>query len=217
MGQLASALDIRPGITAIIGSGGKTTLIYALAQELSRQGRVILSTSTKIFPPEGIRILPAPPEDGFCAPVCVALPCPGGKLTAPACSFDALADRADYVLMEADGSRGLPLKAHAPHEPVIPPNSNPVICVVGAAGFYRPADQVCHRPEIFARLAGMKLSDPVTPCHAARVIRAEGLAGRVFLNQVESSQDQAAARAFAAALGQPVIAGSLHKGVYSCL
>ena len=124
---------------------------------------------------------------------------------------------ADYVLVEADGSRGLPLKAHAPHEPVIPPNSNPVICVVGAAGFYHPADQVCHRPEIFARLAGMKRSDPVTPCHAAQVIRAEGLAGRVFLNQVESSQDQAAARAFAAALGQPVIAGSLHKGVFSCL
>lgn len=34
-----------------------------------------------------------------------------------------LADAADYVIVEADGSKRLPLKAHASHEPVIPENT----------------------------------------------------------------------------------------------
>ena len=33
--ELAKALDVRPGVTAIIGGGGKTTLMECLAEELS--------------------------------------------------------------------------------------------------------------------------------------------------------------------------------------
>ena len=33
--ELSAALCIRPGVTAIIGSGGKTTLLYALARGAS--------------------------------------------------------------------------------------------------------------------------------------------------------------------------------------
>ena len=39
-------LGLRPGGTAVIGSGGKTTLLRILAEELS--GTVILTTSTHI-------------------------------------------------------------------------------------------------------------------------------------------------------------------------
>lgn len=48
---------------------------------------------------------------------------------------------ADYTLVEADGSKGLPLKAHAPHEPVIPPQSNQTILVLGAEGLGRTVAQ----------------------------------------------------------------------------
>ena len=42
-GNLASALKIEPGITAIIGSGGKSTLLRALGLDLMRAGgRVLL-------------------------------------------------------------------------------------------------------------------------------------------------------------------------------
>ncbi len=37
-GNLASALRIEPGITAIIGSGGKSTLLKTLGLELMRAG-----------------------------------------------------------------------------------------------------------------------------------------------------------------------------------
>ena len=124
--EISALLQIEPGITAIIGSGGKTTLMMTLAQELSRRGTVIITTSTKIYPPEGIPVLPGDDEIALqrslrAAPLlCVASRHPTGKLAAPDISFSRLSELAIYVLVEADGSKGLPLKAHAPHEPVIP-------------------------------------------------------------------------------------------------
>ena len=37
--ELAKALDVRKGVTAIIGAGGKTTLLLALARELAQAAR----------------------------------------------------------------------------------------------------------------------------------------------------------------------------------
>ena len=42
--NLSEALQIRPGVTAIIGGGGKTTLMERLAHELSGKARVIVCT-----------------------------------------------------------------------------------------------------------------------------------------------------------------------------
>jgi len=41
-------LGILPGITSVIGSGGKTSLLTKLSQEV--RGTVILTTSTHILP-----------------------------------------------------------------------------------------------------------------------------------------------------------------------
>ena len=49
---LCDYLHIQPGLTAIIGGGGKTTLLRVLANELSAQARVIVATSTKMMTPE---------------------------------------------------------------------------------------------------------------------------------------------------------------------
>ena len=50
--ELAKALDVRKGVTAIIGAGGKTTLLLALARELAQAARVIVTTTTHIYPPD---------------------------------------------------------------------------------------------------------------------------------------------------------------------
>ena len=57
----------------------------------------------------------------------------GEKLIAPKLPIARLSGLAPYVIAEADGSKGLPLKAHGKNEPVIPPGSK-VIYVVGADG-----------------------------------------------------------------------------------
>ena len=56
MDKLCELLDIRPGVTALIGGGGKTTLMYHLARELRERGTVAVTTTTKIWPPTGIAV-----------------------------------------------------------------------------------------------------------------------------------------------------------------
>ena len=164
--ELAEKLHIEPGITAVIGSGGKTTLLARLAEEL--QGTVVLATSTRILPFPGISTASCPPLPGRVS--CVGEPVDGGKLAAPTCGFEILSAAADHVVVEADGSRGLPLKAHAPWEPVIPEGSAQTILVVGASGFGRPVGSAVHRPEIFCALAGCSADDAATPELVARVV-----------------------------------------------
>ena len=224
MMDISALLGVEQGVTALIGGGGKTTLLYTLAEELRRHGSVIVTTSTHIRRPEQYHVLlsggaaavaAALAEHGV---VCVAGETAEGKLTAPALSFETLAALADFVLVEADGAKRLPLKAHAPHEPVIPPNARQTICVVGADGFGCPICQVCHRPERYAALCGAAEDDVVTPALEAKVLHAEGYdTGWVYVNKVETPQDWRNAEALAALLPGKVIAGSLWKREYRVL
>ena len=238
-GNLASALKIEPGITAIIGSGGKSTLLRALGLELMRaSGRVLLCTTTHMFPVAGVpwdgssrRLDAAPWKPGALhAPGCTCEACAGlargsicqagvldpetGKLSSPVEPLDQLAQRFGYVLAEADGSKRLPLKAHAAWEPVIPAGTANVIWVVGASGLGKPVDEVVHRPELFCERCGCKPTDTATPERVAMVLNAElqmlslGTA-RVILNQVDTLADPAMADRFETALNRPIIATSL--------
>ena len=59
------------------------------------------------------------------------------------------------MIVEADGAKRLPLKAHAAHEPVIPPEANQTILVVGASGFGRPMCETVHRAPLAAQALGV--------------------------------------------------------------
>ena len=151
--QIAPLLNIGRGVTALIGGGGKTTLLYTLTEELRKKGHgpslhldpSCARRSTRCWSGRAKRR--SPPRSARTAPVCVGEPSAEGKLGPPSLSFDALARLADYVLVEADGSRRLPLKAHAPHEPVIPANAQRVVLVVGA-GRLRQAHPRCLPSEL---------------------------------------------------------------------
>lgn len=238
-GGLAPTLKIEPGITAIIGSGGKSTLLRALGLELMRAGgRVLLCTTTHMFPVAGVpwdgsnrRLDAAPWKPGAAhAPGCTCKVCAGmsrgsicqagvldpetGKLSAPAEPPNELAQRFDYVLAEADGSKRLPLKAHAAWEPVIPAATANVVWVVGASGLGRPVAEVVHRPELFCERCGCEPTDIATPERVAQVLNAEmqalGLStARVMLNQADTLADPTMADRFEAALNRPLIATSL--------
>lgn len=212
MGSFADKLHIYPGVTAIIGSGGKTTLLYTLAGELARKGSVIVTTSTHIWKPEHLPWIAETGKVGGL--VCLGTPCENGKLTAPAQSFSQLAELADFVLVEADGSKGLPLKAHAPHEPVIPENAGQVICVVGASGLGRSIKEVVHRPEIFYELTQSEIA---TPKAVAEALRKENFHTAVLINQTDSTERAALAKELAGYLTCPVLVAALQKGEMICL
>lgn len=238
-GNLASALKIEPGITAIIGSGGKSTLLKTLGLELMRGGdRVLLCTTTHMFPVAGVpwdgssrRLDAAPWKPGALhVPGCTCEACAGmnrgsicqagvldpetGKLSAPAEPLNELARRFDYVLAEADGSKRLPLKAHAAWEPVIPAATANVVWIVGALGLGKPINEAVHRPELFCERCGCELTDIATPERVAQVLNAElrmlNLSNaRIMLNQVDTLADPTMADRFEAALGRSVVTSSL--------
>lgn len=238
-GNLASALRIKPGITAIIVSGGKSTLLKTLGLELMRAGgHVLLCTTTHMFPVAGVpwdgssrRLDAAPWKPGAAhVPGCTCEACAGlargsicqagvldpetGKLSSPAEPLDQLAQRFDYVLAEADGSKRLPLKAHAPWEPVVPAGTVNVIWLVGASGLGEPINEAVHRPELFCERCGCEPTDIATPERVAMVLNAEMQAlklstARVMLNQVDTLSGHTMADRFEAALDRPLIATSL--------
>ncbi|WP_303050873.1 selenium cofactor biosynthesis protein YqeC [uncultured Slackia sp.] len=279
-------MHIPPKTTAIIGSGGKSTLLRALAEELATEGaegtgfaateiatdkpqagktpsegcpteeatgdnpsagggepssrrlatkgaatagaerraRVIVTTSTKMFVPDWCPVLFDATMDEVRLAlsthpiVCVGrIHEPTGKLDAPNMAFSDLKGAADYLLVEADGAKMLPLKAHAEHEPVIPECAKRTVCVVGIDGVGRPISQACHRAERFARLAGVSTADATTPEMVARVLEAEGLHDTILINKVESDNDRRAAERIAALCTTPVVAGSLWRKEFRCL
>ena len=221
--QIAPLLQIGRGITALVGGGGKTTLMYTLAEELKSRGRVIICTSTKIRLPEQYLTLFGASEDDITAAfqtnaiLCVAEKTAEEKLCAPLLPFGTLAQLADYVIVEADGAKCLPLKAHASHEPVIPEEAQRVVMVMGIDGIGKPIAEVCHRPSLYAQLAHVSESDTVTPELAARVVNTEGFGDRIYVNKVEDAAAYDTALSLADYFTCPVVSGSLHKGVYTCL
>ena len=239
-GALVQLLDIKPGISAIVGSGGKSTLLKVLGRELMLAGKhVVLATSTHMLPVAGIpwesatrrltgtawRMSGLHPSGCTCAQcqaprgsICQAgvLDPESGKLSAPREGFSELARRFDYVLVEADGSKRLPLKAHADWEPVIPRESSNVVWVVGASGFGKPIGETVHRPELFCKICESSPCDIATPERVAVVLQTEMARlhlerPTVLLNQVDDdpTNDIVASR-FQTAFGRPIIAGSLH-------
>lgn len=222
--MLAEVLGVREGVTAVIGGGGKTTLLRTLGEELARSGaRVILATTTKFLPFPGIGTVPGGEREiaealGRRPLVCAAAPWgERGKLAESPVPMARLCALADYVLVEADGSAGLPLKAHAPHEPVIPAEAARTILVVGASGFGRAIREAAHRPERYAALAGCEIETAVTPEIAARVLWAERLGDQVLVNQAETPEARELARKLAENLPLPVCAGSLRRGEMVCV
>ncbi len=174
---LRRAFDIPRGITALVGGGGKTTLMLRLARELAADGaRVVVTTTTHIFPPDGMRTLdstdPAEVLAALAAErmICVGMPDGHGKLTAPTLPLDTLVQNADYVLVESDGAKGRPLKAPAAHEPVIPAQTALVIAVAGLDGVGKPIAEAAFRPALYAALLGASEEHIVTPEDAAYVL-----------------------------------------------
>lgn len=218
--ELWELLDIRPGLTAVIGSGGKTSLLRVLAQELSVHGTVLLATTTHIMRPDWCPFAATAEElrAGFAhSPiVCAGAYTPEGKLTAP--DFPGWQTAADFVLVEADGSKRLPAKAHAAWEPVLPPERSRTVCIFGASALDKTIQDASHRPELYASLAETSPDALITPEIAARVLAKEDGFDVLFLNQADVLPDPAVQlRPFADTLPCPVIYGSLAEGSWTRL
>lgn len=219
-------------IWSVIGGGGKTTLLRSLADELVAEGKtVILATTTHFLPFSGIDTVVSADEFEVARQVktqrviCVGTPAHearnAGKLAPSRIAPQNLASLADFVLVEADGSKHLPVKAHSDREPVIPDGSDLTIMVIGASALGRPVAETVHRAELFCESSGCEQNDVVTPELLARHLATEAKRNAVdpnlvIVNQAESPEAIEAVHALneeLIALGMkvPVLAGSIRK------
>ncbi len=75
------------------------------------------------------------------------------------------------LIVEADGARGLLLKAPADYEPAIPACVTTVCVVASLDCLGQPLDErVAHRPQRIAALTGARIGEPITPQLVADVL-----------------------------------------------
>lgn len=136
---------------ALVGAGGKTTLMYALAEEYTKRGiRVLVTTTTHIYQPQK-RIWARSAEEaerlwkaGQYA--VVGEEAENGKLKAlTEAELREYMQIAQVVLVEADGAKGKPCKVPADFEPVIPDECDIVIGVMGMDALFRTVVEACFR------------------------------------------------------------------------
>jgi probable selenium-dependent hydroxylase accessory protein YqeC len=179
---LKEALDIRRGeVISLVGGGGKTTLMFALARELASDGDcIITTTTTKILEPsssetpflllekdeeELMRLLLAN-VDKYRHITIASGRLTSGKLNGISPEFVvklAGLSQVSYIVVEADGAAHKSLKAPNPTEPVIPLNTSLVIPVVGVDAIgCRLTEKDVFRPEIVSKLLGLPLGEVVS-------------------------------------------------------
>lgn len=164
-------IDIDKGqILSFIGGGGKTTTIFELAKEfISLNKKVLISTTTKIFTPSKEEYTYFFLKDiykGFnplnATITILGLDMKNGKLNGISPEkIDEIFSRNifDIILIEADGSKGKPIKAPGNHEPVIPMTSTKTIGVIGLDSLGKIIDEnTVHRPELLQKIAGKSLT-----------------------------------------------------------
>ena len=191
---ITDALQIRlpeHAVISVTGAGGKTSLVFAWARELAAAGKsVIITTTTHMYRPERME------EDGISIVVSDDPERPDKVMAPPADILDSLRETADVVLIEADGSRRMPLKWPAEWEPVIPDYTDYTVCVAGLSALGRKTSEVVYRadelPDRFRRdTVDMNLIHAVI---SSRDGGQKGVRGefRVFMNQVDDDIDRLA-------------------------
>lgn len=164
----------------LVGGGGKTTVMYELAAAWATCGRkVLVLTSTHILrPADGSFAADAAAVQNLWQQERYAVigtpEAATGKLTAPPPGlYNELQPQADVILCEADGSRHLPCKAPAAHEPVLLPDSDMVLAVAGMDALGRQLAQACQRPQLAAELLGCSLDSVIDEQMLAALLLSE--------------------------------------------
>lgn len=206
--KLKNLLDLNTGdVVSIVGAGGKTSLMLAIAEEL-RDSRVLVTTSTKIFTPK-VNEYDFISTDSDCKNDLKYSKSPGiyvlGKGIANDNKILGIDDDIlqqqfgyyDYILIEADGSRRKPVKGWNADEPVILKGTNKtigVLCikVIGTAA----KEENVHRVDKFREITGCGVDNPISVEDMVRLIlHRKGLFKNalgekiLFINQVEDEFD----------------------------
>lgn len=128
-------------IVAITGAGGKTSLIFFLAKKLAQFGKVLITTTTKMYKPssKNYEILKIGEKTYFGEEkniTIIAKTEENGKITSLNYKeIEKLKDNFDYIFIEADGAKEKLLKFWNDTEPCIPNFVTKVIGIINCEIF----------------------------------------------------------------------------------
>ncbi len=224
--SLSEALGLgKKEMICLTGAGGKTTLMFRLAHELYLKGKnVITTTTTKIKEPskdEAPHLFVSTNEKEMKRFVSLHLPT-GRHLTLAVERLEEgklrgispdLADllwslhEINYMIIEADGAAGRPIKAPREQEPVIPKNTTLVIALLGLDGIGKELnDQNVFQAHLVSKLTGILEGEKIAGEGMARLFtHPQGLfkgtppsARRIaFLNKMDVLEEMTQADALA--------------------
>ena len=171
------------GVVSFVGAGGKTSLMFSIARELSKVGESVLTTTTtKILMPSNEQSPHVILSDSVDEVLDKSRDLLKKNLHISAASgraetsveklkgfYPEVIDQVQkagifrWILVEADGAAGKPLKAPALHEPVIPYSSNLLIGIIGLKCIGKPLNERwVFRHKLYANVTGLKPEEPVT-------------------------------------------------------
>jgi probable selenium-dependent hydroxylase accessory protein YqeC len=195
MVSLQKALGLEGGgVVSLVGAGGKTSLMFRLAQAFSEAGESVLSTTTtKIMMPDRHQspqiILAASPQAVLEKAKKLLKDTPHISAVSP-----RLADHPDkvigfdpeivdqfyesglfrWIVVEADGAAQKPMKVPADHEPVIPAATGWLIGVVGLKVIDKPLNpQWVFRHDLYSEITGLSPGEMVTEASVCAAITHE--------------------------------------------
>ena len=224
----AESLGVQPGeMVSLIGAGGKTTTLFRLAKELHQKGgKILVSTTTKIFKPNkphverlfliqdvnaliaASRSIPRPAVIG----AGYGVDDQGKLLGLPAAWLDEIEKSAEFdgILVEADGAGSRLFKVPSEMEPVVPNLSALVIWLIAIKVIGKPLDAgSVHRAERAMALLGAPPGTVLNAEHIVHLVahrdgclRGIPPASRkvALINQADSPEEIAAAQKLARAL-----------------
>ncbi len=214
----------------VVGGGGKTRLIRALASEFCLRGPVLMTTTTRNHPPdpaEGITVISGDNVALVREIVAhIGRECSGRPFKLLAArhffsphlmrgvppDFTAGLDRTLFpvLLNEADGAAGYSLKLYREAEPVLMSRADYLVPVIGLDCLGRPLgpDSV-FRWDTCAGRFGLRAGETITPSLAARILmHPDGMCRGLdpgteivpFVNKADSPAEDGAARELARAI-----------------
>jgi probable selenium-dependent hydroxylase accessory protein YqeC len=227
MVSLREGLQLKEGgIVSLVGAGGKTSLMFRLARELSQAGETVLTTTTtKIYEPsadQAASVIVTESVSELLTQACDRLKhhrhiCAAAGRQPDQGKFIGLQPDVieqiwnshlfQWIIVEADGAAGRTLKAPADHEPVIPAGTHHVVGLVGLNGVDQPlTDQWVFRQAHFSQVTGLRPGWAVTASAIADVlIHPKGIfknsppaaVRTVFCNQADAAEKLQAGRRIA--------------------
>lgn len=162
-------------VTAIIGAGGKTTLLHSLAKKYISEGKSVFVTTTTHMLIEPDTLLTDDPHiiksELISKGYVMAGVQTGKKIKALSKeTYNEVCKHADEVLVEADGAKHYPLKIPNENEPVILDNVDRIIVVYGICSIGKSAGQTVFRLDTATDKLGINSDTIITPSIIQKLI-----------------------------------------------